>query len=173
VDIDLILKLHNDFRQSITDGKVKDTKGTIYLVPKAKNMAPMTWDNEMAKQLQDNAEKNAKANGHMLGRLKRVSHRQNPVNESRVLIMVPAMKPINWSDFMKTLIDEIEDFDMANIQAYEPGEVDIGFAALISGGTNRVGCGAAEWVADEDIVYSIMECGYAPFNLLPGQPMYT
>lgn len=160
-----IVDVHNFYRNKLAKGEERNAGG----MPTAAKMLEMVWDQELA----DIAQKLTETcnYGHDCGPCK-----MTPSFSVGQNIGLYPGRPLNWTQFLTNLYDEVPRFHKSKISPFVPGphgqSVQYGhFTQMAWDTTWTVGCGMSQFMyrGFRTIYYA---CNYGPAGNIPGGTMY-
>ncbi|XP_063988752.1 venom allergen 3-like [Diachasmimorpha longicaudata] len=165
-----ILARHNHWRSYVANGK--EVRGVNGPQPAAKNLGPLTWNDEIAETAQRWADQ-CKFQHDQCRNTPTMYVGQNigfmsstaGWNDENLLKMVD-----NW-------YNEVEDFDASIIRSFRVlssrGRPTGHYTQMVSATTTMLGCGATKFKRKNDAYHiSLLVCNYAPSGNWVGQAVY-
>ncbi|XP_055641414.1 antigen 5 like allergen Cul n 1-like isoform X2 [Toxorhynchites rutilus septentrionalis] len=162
----LVLDTHNKYRSELATGKVE-------WLPKAANMPSLTWDNELAKTAQMNANRCVRGHDacHNTEKYKNSGQNLNFYATTADTIDVNGEVP----NLITSWWDERHDVNKNMVNTmYDPGKsiMVFHFAVMGSDKVNKVGCAITQWKPEKGWNQIYLVCNYS-FNDFVGLPIYV
>lgn len=164
----IMLDEHNKYRSTVATGGVK-------WLPKAKQMATMTWDDELAQLAQLNAYRCVQKHDDCHNT---ASFRYSGQNLNHIMTINAGDDIENVPQVIKDLIsswwDEKKDVNSRMVDAmYDPGRhtMVFHFAVMAAEKANKLGCAMSQW-SENGNPYLYLVCNYS-FTDVVGLPMYV
>ena len=164
-----LLHMHNYYRDYLASGKESRTKDGS-LMPKAANMAVLTWNDELAKVAQ------RWANQCHFGHDKCHNLQDLVVGQNAAINGYPRNidKPPNMTGIgLGWYLAEVGFFEVSNIKSMIVNE-DIGhFTQWIWAESYLLGCGwSTYWSAEHSVQIALLICNYGPVGNVEKTPIY-